>query len=205
MRVNERKGRQPWIYPGTPRRRFHPLGVNCIVPVLRRGSHGFAGLAPHFGRSFYSRSTALCPGSKDFPNQPLGLTAHLQPRKYKRINVRCQIDSLKKYIHPIGDALACALFNHRFRLPSTDPTSQEVPNLPIIAHPALMNPYHIDYNSLKLKHDRWSQWSWSTIGLPSIPNLPTHAFPICSPAPPPALYPYPPTQLNSSPHRHLGV
>jgi hypothetical protein len=107
MRVNERKGRQPWIYPGTPRRRFHPLGVNCIVPVLRRGSHGFAGLAPHFGRSFCSRSTALCPGPKDFPNQPLGLTAHLQPRKYKRISTHCQIDSLKKYIHPIGDAVAC--------------------------------------------------------------------------------------------------
>jgi hypothetical protein len=67
-----------------------------IVQVLRRGSHGFAGLAPHFGRSSDSRSTALCPGTKDFPNQPLGLTAHLQPQKYKRINGHCQIDSIRK-------------------------------------------------------------------------------------------------------------
>jgi hypothetical protein len=73
-----------------------PHEGDCIVQVLRRGSHGFAGLAPHFGRSFDSRSTALCPGTKDFPNQPLGLTAHLQPQKYKRINNSCQIDSIKK-------------------------------------------------------------------------------------------------------------
>jgi hypothetical protein len=84
-----------------------PMRANCIIQVLRRGSHGFAGLAPHFGRSFRSRSTALCPGRKDFPNQPLGLTALLQPQKYKRINVHCQIDSLKKYIHPIGEPFAC--------------------------------------------------------------------------------------------------
>jgi hypothetical protein len=182
MRVNERKGRQPWIYPGTPRRRFHPLGVNCIVPVLRRGSHGFAGLAPHFGRSFYSRSTALCPGSKDFPNQPLGLTAHLQPRKYKRINVRCQIDSLKKYIHPIGDALACAFPNHSFHAPTTDLTSQVVPNLPIIAHPAPKALHYADYNRLidDPTGRATSRRARAPVG---------DEFPNCSPPPPPALYP----------------
>jgi hypothetical protein len=99
-----------------------PQGVNCIVQVLRRGSHGFAGLAPHFGRSFDSRSTALCPGTKDFPNQPLGLTAHLQPQKYKRINVRCQIDSLEKYIRPIGQPIACEYRNRATQQPSTPQT-----------------------------------------------------------------------------------
>jgi hypothetical protein len=44
--------------------------------------------------------------AKDFPNQPLGLTALLQPQKYKRISTRCQIESLKKYIGPIGDRIA---------------------------------------------------------------------------------------------------
>ena len=38
-----------------------PRGVNCIF-VIRRGSRGFAGLAPHSGRSSKSHSVVLCSG-----------------------------------------------------------------------------------------------------------------------------------------------
>lgn len=39
-----------------------PQGVNCIY-LLRRGSHGFAGLAPHSGRPSLPRSFVPCSGA----------------------------------------------------------------------------------------------------------------------------------------------
>jgi hypothetical protein len=66
--------------------------VNCIF-LLRRGSHGFAGLAPHFGRSslapflvslFRGRKTSL---------SPPGPKASRQPQQYRQNNKFCQHDT----------------------------------------------------------------------------------------------------------------
>jgi len=43
-----------------------PQGVNCIF-LQRRGSRGFAGLAPHFGRSSSPRSVLHCSGAERLP------------------------------------------------------------------------------------------------------------------------------------------
>jgi hypothetical protein len=57
-----------------------PLGVNCICQ-MRRGSHGFSGLAPHFGRSSFPRSVHLCSGvpKTSLPKPPLGPISPRQP------------------------------------------------------------------------------------------------------------------------------
>jgi hypothetical protein len=61
-----RKGRQTLRNYQVLRADASPRGVNCIG-ILRRGSHGFAGLAPHSGRSSRPRSLVLCSGEGRLP------------------------------------------------------------------------------------------------------------------------------------------
>ena len=61
-----RKGRQTRRNYQVLRVDASPQGVNYIS-LLRRGSHGFAGLAPHFGRSSLPHSFVLCSGAGRLP------------------------------------------------------------------------------------------------------------------------------------------
>src|ERR1700728_2124270 len=93
LRVHEQK-RSPNLkeLPGTPLRRFTPRSELHLL-LLRRGSHGFAGLAPHFGRSslapirpslFRGRKTSLSPPCPK---------ASTQPQEYRHNNKTCQPDT----------------------------------------------------------------------------------------------------------------
>src|ERR1700733_657981 len=93
LRVHEQK-RSPNLkeLPGTPLRRFTPRSELHLL-LLRRGSHGFAGLAPHFGRSslapirpslFRGRKTSLSPPCPK---------ASIQPQEYRHNNKTCQPDT----------------------------------------------------------------------------------------------------------------
>ena len=91
-----RKGRHnPKELPGTPRRRFTPRSELHLL-YLRRGSHGFAGLAPHFGRSSLPRSVLLCSGAGRLPYHHRAQWPSRQPRKYRQNNKSCQLDSLRE-------------------------------------------------------------------------------------------------------------
>ena len=84
-----RKGRRPRRNYQALRDDASPRGVNCIF-LLRRGSRGFAGLAPHFGRSPFPHSFVLCSGVRKTSLSPPGPKASRQPGKYRENNKSCQ-------------------------------------------------------------------------------------------------------------------
>ena len=91
LRVHEQKGRQTLRNYKVLRADASPRGELHLLKN-RRGFHGFAGLAPHFGRSFRSRSVLLVPGSKDFPS----------PHQARRpLDNRASIGKTTTHVNPI--------------------------------------------------------------------------------------------------------
>ena len=92
LRVNEQKRSPTRRNYQVLRPDASPRGVNCICE-LRRGSHGFAGLAPHFGRSFLPRSVFLCSGSEILP---------FHHRARRPLHNRASIGKTTKRVNPIS-------------------------------------------------------------------------------------------------------
>src|SRR5580700_1700141 len=78
-----------------------PQGVNCIfyrsAERLTRLCGAGAPFRPLFLTPF---RRSLFRGTKDFPNHHWVPTTLRQPRKYKRINRSCQLDSIQKINRP---------------------------------------------------------------------------------------------------------
>jgi hypothetical protein len=68
----------------------------CIWPK-RRGKHGFAGLAPHSGRSLNPVPSFSVPGREPIPS-PTGANCPPQTRKYMDSLHSCQLHSW--FLHP---------------------------------------------------------------------------------------------------------